>query len=112
MDDLNFLNSTNSDTRAITEKKTENVSKDLIRRHTVQIDGAIDTEETDGEWMQDKNEIESLKNELKQRIHNRDTYQASVLHEKTLYERERHYTIILGIGNVIALGGCIYMWIA
>ncbi len=82
----------------------------FFNRHSAQLDEAGSAENVDRDWIEDKNRVIELNQKIRQRRKNFDTYQNSIEVEKTLYNRERHYTILLGIANALALGGCVYVW--
>ena len=79
-------------------------------RHKDQIDQSIIVEETDSKWINDKDAVRQLNENIRLRRQNYDTYLNSVNVEKNLYNRERNKTIYLACANVLALGGCIFMW--
>ena len=64
----------------------------------------------DDNWNKDKNAIDQLNQNIKNRKHSYNTYKQSLDNEKKLYNKERHKTLLLSIANIIALGGCIYVW--
>ena len=79
-------------------------------RHKDQIDQSILVEETDSKWINDKDAVRQLNENIRLRRQNYDTYLNSVNVERNLYNRERNKTIYLACANVLALGGCIFMW--
>lgn len=82
----------------------------IITRHEEQLASAREAENNDTEWVRHRGKIQSLEDNIKVRQANYDTYMNSMNIEKTLYNRERHRTLLLGIANVAALAGCVAMW--
>ena len=52
-----------------------------------------------------------LNDNIRLRRKNFDTYKNAMEVEKTLYNRERHITLLLGVSNFLALSGCLYVWL-
>lgn len=98
------------------ENREEGILEDNIdvldRRHSTQIDDSKRAEETDNYWMGEKSQVIKLTNELKKRRQNYSTYKKSIETSAVLYNRERHKTLMLGVANLLALGGCAYVWLS
>lgn len=82
----------------------------LDGRHATQLDYSTQVEERDGAWMKDKKKVIRLTDALDKRKQNHSTYKKSIETNKVLYNRERHRTMILSAVNLLALGGCAYIW--
>ena len=91
------------------EQKT--IQTEFGRRHSSQLEKAVAAEGVDGEWIEDKNKVIELNRDIRVRRKNFDTYKNAIEVEKTLYNRERHTTILLGCMNAAAIGGCLYVWL-
>ena len=98
--------------RELYDERAEELQKTLYNRHTDQLSEAKKTEGIDSEWIEDKNRVIELNKDIRVRRKNFDTYKNAIEIEKTLYNRERHNTMLLGFANAIALGGCLYVWLA
>jgi hypothetical protein len=95
------------------DKYDENVAtreKDFRIRHVDQLEAAAEAEASDQNWVEDRQTIQQLNENIRIRKSNYDTYMNAMNVEKELYNRERHRTLLLGIANVAALGGCVAMW--
>lgn len=79
-------------------------------RHVDQLAKAKEAEDSDLHWVEDRATIQQLNENIRIRKSNYDTYMNAMNVEKELYNRERHRTLLLGIANVAALGGCVAMW--
>tara|TARA_Y100000389_G_C17416216_1_gene493876 strand:- start:636 stop:998 length:363 start_codon:yes stop_codon:yes gene_type:complete len=84
--------------------------KNFIERHRSQLLNARLAEKNDNKWVASRGRIQTLNENIKLRKANYDTYTHSMNIEKTLYNRERHRTLLLGITNAAAIAGCIAMW--
>lgn len=114
-DDYEYLDvqnpySSTHDERAETEFETH--VDVLDTRHKSQIYDSGIAEGTDGDWMASKKQVIRLTNSLDKRRQNHGTYQKSIETNKMLYNRERHKTFILGAINLVALGGCAFIWLS
>ena len=89
----------------------ESIQRNFAERHSSQLDTAVAAEGVDGEWIEDKNKVIELNRDIRVRRKNFDTYKNAIEVEKTLYNRERHTTILLGCMNAAAIGGCLYVWL-
>ena len=87
------------------------IQQQFASRHSSQLDKAVAAENVDGEWIEDKNKVIELNRDIRVRRKNFDTYKNAIEVEKTLYNRERHTTILLGCMNAAAIGGCLYVWL-
>ena len=94
------------------DKKLQTLNTTLHERHRDQLGEARSAEGVDSEWIEDKNRVIELNNDIRARRKNFDTYKNAIEIEKTIYIRERHNTVLLGLVNAIALGGCLYVWLA
>uniref|UniRef100_A0A6C0L0C5 Uncharacterized protein n=1 Tax=viral metagenome TaxID=1070528 RepID=A0A6C0L0C5_9ZZZZ len=92
------------------DDQTKEIRTGFFQRHKQQLDNAKKAENVDRDWIEDKNRVIQLNQKIHQRRKNFDTYKNSIEVEKILYNRERHYTILLGIANALAIGGCAYVW--
>ena len=79
-------------------------------RHETQLNDATNVESIDREWAADKNAVNKLDVGISQRRQNYITYQGAITAEKKLYNNERRRTVILVAANLIALGGCAFVW--
>lgn len=84
--------------------------KGIMARHIAQLENAREAEDKDSTWVEDRGTIQELNENIRIRKANYDTYMNAMNVEKELYNRERHRTLLLGIANVAALGGCVAMW--
>ena len=98
--------------RDVYDTKAQGLQDTLHTRHREQLGEAQNAEGVDSEWIEDKNRVIELNNDIRARRKNFDTYKNAIEIEKTLYNRERHNTVLLGFANAIALGGCLYVWLA
>lgn len=87
------------------------IQSQFASRHSSQLGKASAAEGVDGEWIEDKNKVIELNRDIRIRRKNFDTYKNAIEVEKTLYNRERHTTILLGCMNAAAIGGCLYVWL-
>ena len=91
------------------EQKT--IQTGFATRHSSQLRNAQVAEGVDENWIEDKNKVIDLNRDIRVRRKNFDTYKNAIEVEKTLYNRERHTTILLGCMNAAAIGGCLYVWL-
>ena len=89
----------------------EAIQRNFAERHSSQLKNAENAEDVDDGWIQDKNKVIDLNRDIRVRRKNFDTYKNAIEGEKTLYNRERHTTILLGCMNAAAIGGCLYVWL-
>ena len=89
----------------------EAIQRNFAERHSSQLKNAENAEDVDDGWIQDKNKVIELNRDIRVRRKNFDTYKNAIEVEKTLYNRERHTTILLGCMNAAAIGGCLYVWL-
>jgi len=89
----------------------EAIQRNFAERHSSQLKNAENAEDVDDGWIQDKNKVIDLNRDIRVRRKNFDTYKNAIEVEKTLYNRERHTTILLGCMNAAAIGGCLYVWL-
>tara|TARA_B100001564_G_C20567896_1_gene636869 strand:- start:379 stop:768 length:390 start_codon:yes stop_codon:yes gene_type:complete len=101
----------NTNNRDIFDSDQMEIQKLFAQRHSTQLDKAVDAEVVDGEWIADKSKVIELNRDIRVRRKNFDTYKNAIEVEKTLYNRERHTTILLGCMNAAAIGGCLYVWL-
>lgn len=92
------------------DEAIKNRETNFLKRHRRQLREARVAEENDRTWTTDRNELKNLNTQIDIRKSNYDTYMNSMNIEKTLYNRERHRTLLLGVANVFALAGCVAMW--
>ena len=93
------------------DEEQRKIQRQFGRRHASQLAEAGVAEGVDGEWIEDKNKVIELNRDIRVRRKNFDTYKNAIEVEKTLYNRERHTTILLGCMNAAAIGGCLYVWL-
>ena len=89
----------------------EAIQRNFAERHSSQLKNAENAEDVDDGWIQDKNKVIDLNRDIRVRRKNFDTYKNAIEVEKTLYNRERHTTILLGCMNAAAIGGRLYVWL-
>tara|TARA_Y100000389_G_C17470062_1_gene529556 strand:+ start:3655 stop:4029 length:375 start_codon:yes stop_codon:yes gene_type:complete len=83
---------------------------DFKNRHENELKKASDVEEIDSKWIQDKDAVRQLEENIMQRRRNYDTYKKSMEVEETLYSREYNHTILLSVANALAFIGCVIVW--
>lgn len=81
-------------------------------RHEMQGKDASVAQLTDDGWKGNRRMVNDLNTSIQERRKNYDTYKHAIEVEKTLYNRERHRTVLLSIANALALSGCLYVWLA
>ena len=99
------------DNRDEFDEKQMAIQTQFANRHSNQLNDAVAAEGVDEEWIEDKNKVIELNRDIRVRRKNFDTYKNAIEVEKTLYNRERHTTILLGCMNAAAIGGCLYVWL-
>ena len=87
------------------------IQNEFASRHSNQRKAAVEAEVVDEGWIGDKKKVIDLNRDIRVRRKNFDTYKNAIEVEKTLYNRERHTTILLGCMNAAAIGGCLYVWL-
>ena len=95
------------------ESNFEDNVDELDQRHADQLVYSKEVEDRDDGnegWMKDKKKVIRLTDALDKRKQNHSTYKKSIETNKVLYNRERHRTMILSAVNLLALGGCAYIW--
>ena len=71
--------------RDLYDEKAEELQKTLYNRHTSQLSEAQQAEGVDAEWIEDKNRVIELNQDIRVKRKNFDTYKNAIEIEKTLY---------------------------
>ena len=100
------------DTRDKYDIHISELEQNIETRSTEQEEAAGDAQGTDLGWQDNKIIVNDLNTSIQERRKNYDTYKHAIEVEKTLYNRERHRTVLLSIANALALSGCLYVWLA
>ena len=97
--------------RDVFDSDQKGIQNEFASRHSKQRIKAVEAEVVDEGWIGDKKKVIELNRDIRVRRKNFDTYKNAIEVEKTLYNRERHTTILLGCMNAAAIGGCLYVWL-
>lgn len=101
----------NTNNRDDFDSDQKGIQNEFASRHSKQRIKAVEAEGVDEGWIGDKKKVIDLNRDIRVRRKNFDTYKNAIEVEKTLYNRERHTTILLGCMNAAAIGGCLYVWL-